>query len=74
MLKRKVILLKIFPVIKRAYIVETDIIYRALSTIYLEYSPDIKNIELQVLLHGYKILKKTDFDSNYREVYELESI
>jgi hypothetical protein len=46
------------------------------NTIMLQYSPDIKELELQVLLHGYKFLEKNSTYSvdNYLEIFDLEAI
>lgn len=51
--------LNIFPINKKAFIVVFDKNKdRATFSAQLEYSPDIKELEIQVLLHGYKILEK----------------
>jgi hypothetical protein len=45
------------------------------NTIMLQYSPDIKDIEFQLLVHGYKILKKhASSVDNCFEVFILKSI
>jgi hypothetical protein len=45
------------------------------NTIMLQYSPDIKDIEFQLLVHGYKILKKyANSVDNYLEIFDLEAI
>jgi hypothetical protein len=45
------------------------------NAIMLQYSPDIKDIEFQLLVHGYKILKKHACSvDNYFEVFILKSI
>jgi hypothetical protein len=65
--------LDIFPKSKTAYIDIYDITTGCtLSTIKLDYSDDIKELELQVLLHGYKILKCTT--CNHMIIYDLEHI
>ena len=52
--------LNIFPEEKKAFINRYDIINsHILPSIQLEYSTDIKELELQVLLHGYNILKRS---------------
>ena len=76
MLKTKAIL-GIFPGTKAAYILVYDkSTGRYLSMINLEYYPDIKDFELQVLLHGYKILGKNLYKTSedVLEAYDLESI
>lgn len=76
MLKTKAIL-GIFPRTKAAYILVYDkSTGRYLSMINLEYYSDIKDFELQVLLHGYKFLGK-NLDKTIEDVleaYDLESI
>jgi hypothetical protein len=65
--------LDIFPESKTAYIDIYDITTGCtLSTIKLDYSDDIKELELQVLLHGYIILKCTT--CNHMIIYDLEHI
>lgn len=65
--------LDIFPKSKTAYIDIYDITTGCtLSTIKLDYSDDLKEIELQVLLHGYTILKRSTY--NHMIVYDLEHI
>lgn len=65
--------LDIFPKSKTAYIDIYDITTGCtLSTIKLDYSDDIKEIELQVLFHGYTILKRSTY--NHMIVYDLEHI
>jgi hypothetical protein len=70
--------LEIFPKSKTAYIDIYDITTGCtLSTIKLEYSDDKKELELQVLLHGYTILKLKYVSCttySYRIVYDLEHI
>lgn len=64
--------LNIFPEEKKAFINFNG------NAIILQYSQDIKDIEFQLLFHGYKILekKKNIFYSvdNYLEVFDLEPI
>ena len=66
--------LNIFPGNKIAFINFND----NYNAIMLQYSRDIKDIEFQLLFHGYKILekKKNIFRSvdNYLEVFDLEPI
>ena len=69
--------LNIFPENEVAFISIYDKKYYAhINTIMLHYSPDIEDIELQILFHGYKILKKNSVSSvdSYLEVFILESI
>ena len=43
--------------------------------IILEYSPDMKDIKVQVLLRGYKILEKTSISTdNFFEIFNLVDI
>jgi hypothetical protein len=65
--------LHIFPKNKMIFISLFDQKYD--NTIMLQYSPDIKDIEFQLLVHGYKILKKhASSVDNCFEVFILKSI
>jgi hypothetical protein len=68
--------LDIFPKSKTAYIDIYDITTGCtLSSIKLEYSSNIKELELQVLLHGYTILKRvTQAGYNHQIIYNLKHI
>lgn len=67
--------LVIVPIYKKSYIRKIDY----WGKIPLQYSSDIKVLELQVLLHGYKILESTldEFNSGSAlriRKYELKQI
>jgi hypothetical protein len=68
--------LHIFPKNKMIFISLFDQKYDKFNnTIMLQYSPDIKDIEFQLLVHGYKILKKhASSVDNCFEVFILKSI
>ena len=67
--------LNIFKEIKIAYISFYENNYELKKTIMLEYSQDMEDIEFQILLHGYKILKMISVSShNYLEIFKLVTI
>lgn len=66
--------LNIFPKRKLTFISIYDEKYDKYN-IDLQYSPDIKDIEIQLLVHGYKISKRyASSVDNYLDIFILKSI